>query len=153
MPEERQARMKKDNEFNSMYTENSLPERYDSWIKKVLDGLIFNEVRSYARKKRREMETLSENIENLAAYEPFEEEELVEILLGDTPILLKDQKLASSLSRIGKRKQQAIEGTIILGIPVHILAELLGLDPQIVSNYKLRGLSELRSMMEGSEDE
>ena len=153
MPEERQAQMKDDKDYDSMFTEDSLPERYDSWIKKVLDGLIFNEVRSFARRKRREMEILSDNIENLATLEPFEEEELEEILLGETPILLKDKKLAASLSKIGRRKQQAIEGTIILGMPIHVLAELLGLDPQIVSNYKLRGLDELRSMMEGSEDE
>lgn len=153
MPEERQAQMKNDSIYNPVYTENSLPERFDSWIKKVLDKLIYNEVRSYARKKMREMVISSENIDNLAAYDPFEEDELVEILLGETPILLKDKKLAESLGKIGKRKQQVIEGTIILGIPVHVLAELLGLDPQIVSNYKLRGLSELRSMMEGSEDE
>ena len=153
MPEERQAQMKNDKAFDSMYTEDSLPERYDSWIKKVLDGLILNEVRSLARKKRREKEILSQNVENLAACEPFEEEELVEILLGDTPIMLKDEKLAASLSKIGRRKQQAIDGTIILGMPVGVLADLLGLDPRIVSNYKLRGLDELRSMMEGSEDE
>ena len=53
VPEERQAQMKNDKAFGSMYTEDSLPERYDSWIKKVLDRLIFNEVRSLARRKRK----------------------------------------------------------------------------------------------------
>ena len=153
MPEERQAQMQNDENINPHYTENSLPARFDSWIKKILDGLIYNEVKSYARRKRRQPEYTTENLDNLAFYDPFEEEELVEILVGSSPLLLKNRKLAESLGKISARKQQVIEGTIVLGIPISVLAELLGLDPQIVSNYKLRGLNELRSMMEGSEDE
>ena len=89
----------------------------------------------------------------MAVFDPFGDEELIEILLGNTPVMLKDRKLAESLGKISKRKQQAIEGTIILGIPIKIVAEMLGIDEQIVRNYKNRGLDELRSMMEGSEHE
>ncbi len=145
--------MQKEENYAQQYTENSLPERFDSWIKKVLENLIFNEVRSCARKKIRQSEYSAEDIDNIAVYDPFAEEELIEILLGNTPLLLKDRKLAESLGKISKRKQQAIEGTIILGIPVNMLAEILGIDEQIIRNYKKRGLDELRSMMEGSEDE
>ena len=145
--------MQNKDDYTPHYTENSLPERFDSWIKKVLESLIYNEVRSFARKKIRQQEVFSEEIEKIAVYEPFEEDELIEVLLGDTPLMLKDKKLANALGKISKRKQQAIEGTIILGIPVSIVAKLLGLEEQIVRNYRNRGLSELRSMMEDMEDE
>jgi|GEM_PF-6854434 len=145
--------MQKEENYAQQYTENSLPERFDSWIKKVLENLVFNEVRSCARRKISQPEFFSEDIDNLAVFDPFGDEELIEILLGNTPVMLKDRKLAESLGKISKRKQQAIEGTIILGIPIKIVAEMLGIDEQIVRNYKNRGLDELRSMMEGSEHE
>ena len=145
--------MKNEENYIPNYTENSLPERFDSWIKKVLDNLIYNEVRSLARNVRRQPEFSTGNIDALATCDPFEDDEFVEIMLGSTPLILKDKKLAEALGKISRRKQQAIEGTIILGIPVSTLAEILGINEQIVRNYKNRGLDELRELLEGSDDE
>ena len=77
----------------------------------------------------------------------------METLLGSTTILLKDRKLAECLGKISERKQQAIEGIIILGISVSVMAKTLDLDEQVVRNYKNRGIDDLRDMMEGSDDE
>ena len=145
--------MKKDENYTPRYTENSLPERFDSWIKKVLEGLVYNEVRSCARRMIRQPEFTTEDIDDAAFYDPFSEDELIEVLFGSTPLLLKNKKLAESLGKISKRQQEAIEGTIVLGIPVRVVAKLLGIDEQLVRNYRSRGLDELRSMMEGFEDE
>ena len=145
--------MKKEENYTPRYTENSLPERYDSWIKKVLEGLVFNEVRSFARMKSRTPEFTSEDIDNVAFYDPASEEEMVEVLIGSTPLMLRNKRLAESLGKISRRQQEAIEGTIVLGIPVRVMAKLLGIDEQLVRNYRSRGLNELRSMMEGFEDE
>ena len=135
--------MKKDENYTPRYTENSLPERFDSWIKKILEGLVYNEVRSCARRMIRQPEFTTEEIDDAAFYDPFSEDELIEVLFGSTPLLLKNKKLAESLGKISKRQQEAIEGTIVLGIPVRVVAKLLGIDEQLVRNYRSRGLDEL----------
>ena len=145
--------MKNEESFEPHYTEGSLPERFDSWITQVLENLIYTEVRSYKRRKMRLPEFTTENIDEIASYDPDKDEELKEILLGNTPLILKSSKLAAALPKISPRKQQVIEGTIVLGIPVKIVAETMGLSEHIVSNYKYLGLNELRAMMEGDKDE
>ncbi len=137
------------------YSEGSLPERYDSWIKKTLENLIKNEVRSFRRWKARHKEILVDNIDFLdymESYDPFEEE-AAEIPLGDTPVIIEDERLARILSGMAQKKQRVIEGTIVLGIPVKIVAKKLGLDEHTVRNYKCLTLNELRALMEGEEDE
>lgn len=154
MPEERQARMK--NETNSIprFTENSLPERFDSWVTKTLQYLVFNEIRTIKRMQMSMPEIKMKDMDQMAYEDSYEvDDDAEEVLIGSIPIRIKNRKLAKVLPKIGKRKQQVIVGTIILGIPNRVLAELLGIDERILRNYKSRGLSEIRSRMEGLEDE
>ena len=154
MPEERQARMK--NEANSIprFTENSLPERFDSWVTKTLQYLVFNEIRTIKRMQMSMPEIKMKDMDQMAYEDSYEvDDDAEEVLIGSIPIRIKNKKLAKVLPKIGKRKQQVIVGTIILGIPNRVLAELLGIDERILRNYKSRGLSEIRSRMEGLEDE
>ena len=144
--------MKKDNSSHG-YTEGNLPGRFDSWISHTLDNLIFNVVRSYARQLKNDPEFLADDLEERACFDPFSEEELNEILLGNTPLMIRNKKLARGLKKLSPRKQQVIEGTIVLGIPVSLLAETLGLDDQTVSNYKYDGLRILKQFMEDEDDE
>ncbi len=138
---------------NRHYTEGSLPARFDSWISRVLDNLAFTVVRSYYRKTKNAREILMGDIEDMAVADPFAEEDLYKILLGETPLKIRNKKLAKGLSQLSPRKQQVIEGTIVLGIPVSLLADMLGLDDQIVSNYKYVGLKMLRKIMEEDDSE
>ena len=156
VPEERTGIMNDKNTADVNYSEGSLPERYDSWIKKTLKNLIMNEVRSFKRWKARHKEILVDNIDFLdyiESYDPFEEDEAAEIPLGDTPVIIEDERLARILSGMTQKKQRVIEGTIILGIPVRIVAKKLGLDEHTVRNYKCLTLNELRTLMEGEEYE
>ena len=145
--------MKKEENLPPRYTESSLPARFDSWIKQVLDGLIYNEVRSYMRQMRRLPEIATEDIDDIAVSDPPMEEEFVEIIIGSTPLMLSNKKLAKALGQISERKQQVLEATIVLGIPAHTVAKALGLDEQVVYNYKSLGLKELRRLMEDGNEE
>ena len=153
MPEERQAHMKNEHDAASAYTEGSLPERFDSWVSHTLENLINNVVRSYARKVKNAREVSVEDMDERAFFDPYSEEELNEILLGKTPVLIRNKKLAKGLEKLSPRKQQIIEGTIVLGIPIELLAEMLGLDNGTVRNYKYDGLRILREFMEDEEYE
>ena len=146
MPEERQAQMKNEHDAASAYTEGSLPERFDSWVSHTLENLINNVV-----KNAREVSV--EDMDERAFFDPYSEEELNEILLGKTPVLIRNKKLAKGLEKLSPRKQQIIEGTIVLGIPIELLAEMLGLDNGTVRNYKYDGLRILREFMEDEEYE
>lgn len=134
--------------FIPKYTEGSLSERFDSWTKQVLKNLVLSVLRDFCRSRDRLPEFLVGDFEELAVAAPTQKETKV-IVLGNTPIILEDQKLASSLDALGLRKQQALEGVVVLGLPLKEVAKKLGVSVQMVSNYKWRGLHDLREMMEG----
>jgi len=134
------------------YSDGSLPERFDSWVTRILRNLINTEVRSFYREKTRVAEILTDDIEELAQYDPFSVESF-DFIVGETPMILENERLAKALQKISHRKQQVIEGTIILGIPTDVVAKKLGVSNQIVRNYKYRGLSELRELMNEEEGE
>ncbi len=126
----------------------NLPERFDSWIKQTLNNMISNEVRTYYRECRRAHEVLVEPEDIPESYDPFDEVNQ-EVRLGDSSIKIKDERLARALSKLGLRKRQVLEGTVVFGIPVAVVADELNLDTQTVSNYKYEGLRFLRRLMEG----
>ncbi len=130
----------------------NLYERFDSWIKQTLKHMISNEVRTYYRNYRKVREIpMDEEVMN-GSYDPFEEKDM-EIIFGDSSITIRDERLANALGKLGTRKQQVLEGTIIFGMPVGEVARELNLDTQTVSNYKYESLKILRKMMEDDPDE
>lgn len=131
----------------------NLAERYDSWIKQTLNNLISNEVRTYYRNVVRLNEYLVEMQDDLSqSYDPFDEDKQY-VKLGESSIKVKNERLANALGRLGLRKQQVLEDTVVLEIPVGIVADELNLDPQTVSNYKYESLRLLRKIMEDDPDE
>ncbi len=131
----------------------NLAERYDSWIKQTLNNLISNEVRTYYRNMVRLNEYLVEIQDDLSqSYDPFDEDNQ-DVKLGESSIKVKNERLANALGRLGLRKQQVLEDTVVLEIPVGIVADELNLDPQTVSNYKYESLRLLRKIMEDDPDE
>ena len=136
------------------FTEGSLPERFDSWIKKTLENLIRTEVRSYKRWRVRMAENMVDDMDLCVSYDPFDcGDDFTEIYVGDTPVILENKKLAEALLKMSHKKRKVIEGTVILGVPVRIVAKQLGLDEHTVRSYKYLTLNKLRALMEEEDDE
>ncbi len=144
--------MRREPQKSPHYTEGSLSDRFDAWVRSTLDNLIMTEVRSVARAKRRRKEILVDDLSEYASYDPFHEDEDDAVILGDTAIYLTDPKLIKALRKLSPRKQQVIEGTVLLAIPVNILAKQLNLSEHTISNYKYDAIQFLRDLMEGSDE-
>ena len=144
--------MKKQNSVSPQYTEESLPERFDSWISHVLANLTLTVIRSYERKLKRSLETHVENIDEVMAYDPFDDKDSEAVLLGESVIYTTDKKLAEGLRKLSPRKKQVLEGTVILEIPVAVVANDLELDEHTVSNYKYDSIQSLRASYEEDEN-
>ena len=144
--------MQNNEERAPRYTENSLPERYDSWIKKVLRNLIQTEIRSYKRKKKNQLYIIVRDVDDERTYDPFEEGIPITVMCGSSPVELRNEQLAKCLAGMSGRKQQVIEGVFLSGISTRKLSEMLGVDEAVIRNYKKRGLDELRNGMEDDYD-
>ena len=145
--------MQNDDMSTPSYTENSLPERFDSWIKQVLRHLVQNEVRSYKREIKRRNELFVAEIDAIRANDIYEDEGDYERLYRTSESQISDRKLAEAFAGITKRQRQVLEGTILLEIPVKVLARKMGLKEKTIYNHMALGLDELRSMLEGTDDE
>ena len=141
--------MKKEYNESPQYTEGSLSDRFDAWVRETLDNLIRTEVRTVAREKRRRREVFVDDISAYASYDPFDEEEEMEVFIGNTPLYFTDPKVVKALRKLSPRRQQVIEGSILLAIPIGLLAEELNLKEQTVKNYKHDAIQFLRNLLEG----
>lgn len=145
--------MQYDDMSTPQYTENSLPERFDSWIKQVLRRLVQNEVRSYKREMKRRNEIFVAKVDDLGTYDPFEDDGEYDRILSASENRIRDKKLAEAFEGITKRQRQVIEGTILLEIPVTVLARKMGLNEKTIHNHMSLGLDELRNILEGTDNE
>ena len=139
-----------------MYTEGSLPDRFDKWMKVTLGYLLKTEVRSYLRAKKGRKEVFIEDMNHLLTEEyfcdPFSEPEKEMIRIGDTQVALTNERLVRAIGNLSHRKKQVIEATVIHELPVRLVARRLRLAEQTVMNYKYAALKSLKKQMETDSD-
>jgi DNA-directed RNA polymerase specialized sigma24 family protein len=137
---------------NSLYTEGSLSDRFDVWVRHTLKNLIMTEVRSAIREKRRRKEVLVGDMADDAFYDPFDLDAGDEVIVGNTVLCFGDPKIIEALKKLSPRKQQVIEGTVLLAIPVAMIAEQMNLNEQTIKNYKHDAISFLRKLLEENDE-
>lgn len=139
-----------------MYTEGSLPDRFDKWMKVTLSYLMKTEVRSYLRAKKGRKEIFVEDVNHLLTEDsfcdPFSEPEKETIRIGNTPVALTNERLVRAIGNLSHRKKQVIEATVIHELPVKQVASSLRLAEQTVMNYKYAALRSLKKQMETDDD-
>ena len=72
--------------------------------------------------------------------------------LGDTQVLLENERLAEGLGKLKERHQKVLECAIVLELPMEATMELMNLGVQSIYNYKSEALRILRRHMEGTPD-
>ena len=139
-----------------IYTEGSLPERFDKWVKVTLSHLIKTEVRSYLRAKKGRKEVFVEDVNHLLTEDSFcdlfSEPEKETIRIGNTAVALTNERLVRAIGNLSHRKKQVIEATVIHELPVKQVASSLKMAEQTVMNYKYAALRSLKEQMETDSD-
>lgn len=157
--------MKKESIVVHVYTEGSLPARFDAWIRRTLEYLVMEEVQSLARKKRRQAEMSMEDMPDLIiaadifgrpaqsvseAAEVWEEHDLE---CGGKSIIVHDEALARALRQLSPRRRQVLAEAFWGGNSSGEIAKKLGLAIQTVENHKCTALNQLRIWIKESDEE
>ena len=144
--------MRKGKSSDSRYTEGSLSVRFDKWYRETMKYLLLDEIRDYLRRGDRFLPFDPENLESIEdreSYSPFLEFEMEQVSLGDSLLFVHESSLANGLRRLSPQKKRVLEGTVLLKLPVKIVAKNMDLSEQTVKNYKHSGLMSLREIMRG----
>ena len=146
------------------YTIGSLPERFDSWIRKTLENLVMTEVRSFACKKRKQAEVSLEEIPELfvaaditgrpalsvSEAAKVREEDSVLKSKGED-VVVHDRGLARAMKQLSPRRQQVLIEVFWEERSAGEIARMLNLAKQTVENHKCTALNQLRIWMKESD--
>ena len=126
------------------YTEGSLAERYDSWIKQVLKYLVMTEVRSYVRKRRAEPELPIDAVLEIGEMDSGISAAEDGIIVGSTQVVIRNESLARALKGLSARDQEVIENLFFLELPVRAAARKMQVKPGTLSGYRCSALKSLK---------
>lgn len=133
-------------------TAEGIQKEFDTFTKRTLKYLIRNELKSYIRENGRGSTVPLESLEEMAAPAPTPDAEKIQVTLGDTQVLLENERLAEGLKKLKERHQKVLECAIFLEMTSEAIMEVMELGERSVRNYKSEALRILRRHMEGTPD-
>lgn len=140
---------------DEIYTEGSLPIRFDSWLRLAMKQIIEKEVQALARRKRKECFLDEMFIDSMDSFDdkndPFEDLWMERVNLGNTEIRISNDRLAKALDSLSE-KEKMIIGFIFLDMKTGELAEATGLNPHTITNYKRMIFKKLKKIILEGED-
>ncbi len=153
MPGERQVQMCiGDLGGDQSISDEELLKRFYCWYYRVMKNEFRNELKKLIIHKRRFNEVNLEELGKVMSFiQPMDIEEET-VLVGSTPVIITDSKLATVIKRLSSRMTRVIEGTVILQLPIGIIAKEMNISEQTVKNYKRDGLRCLKRWLEDYHD-
>ena len=144
MPGERQALM--------YYDDETVARRFISWYCKVIRNEIRNGLKKLITEKQHFQMIDIEELEDIPSYEQSMTAEGEIVVIGSTPVMISDTRLASGLKHLSPRKRKVLESSIILRLPIRIIAQEMRISEQTVKNYRYDSLRFLRIWLEEEQD-
>lgn len=151
MSEERQAPMKK--KKKAVLAAGRLQEEFDHFVKRTIENIINDVLRSYVERMDRIRTVNIEDYEDLAAPEVTPEVEKVKVVLGSSSLCLENEKLAAGIEQLSLKHRQILECAFVLDMPNKAIGELMDLTAKTIRNYKSEAYGILRRYMEEADDE
>lgn len=148
--EERQASMKKTK--RATLTVERIQSRFDCFVKKTMENIIEDVLRSYVERRSRIREVSIDDFGDLAAPERTPDIEKIEVALGSSLLLLENEQLAAGLEKLTEKHRKILECAFVLDMPNKAIGELLDLEAKTIRNYKSEAYGILRKYMENGCD-
>ncbi len=123
--------------------------QFDYFSKKVIRNLVRNELDKHKREANKQLEVpLDESIAIQQGCVDDYQVEKIPLKIGEETVMLDSQSLVDALMAIGEKKRQVIIMSVVFGLPVSDIAELLKIKNRTVIEYKSIGLQKLKQMIE-----
>lgn len=134
-------------------TAGRLQEEFDHFVKRTIENIINDVLRSYVERMDRIRTVNIEDYEDLAAPEVTPEVEKVKVVLGSSSVFFENEKLAAGIEQLSEKHRQILECALVLDMPNKAIGELMDLTAKTIRNYKSEAYGILRRYMEEADDE
>lgn len=134
-------------------TAEKIQAKFDCFVKRTIENIIYDVLRSYVGNRDRIREISIEDFEDMAAPERTPDVEKIKVVLGSSSILLENENLAAGIEKLTERHRKILECAFLLDMPNKAIGELMDLEAKTIRNYKSMAYSILRKYMEGESDE
>lgn len=129
-------------------SEREIEKMFDSYCKTIIKHEIRDELGNYISEQKKYTVLSFEELESyLSLLQAPELLNLIEIRLGESLILLEDEKLSEELLRLRPTYQRVIELSFFLGYSDREIARILGLKISSVYEYKHKALLTLKKAL------
>lgn len=128
-------------------TDSENEKMFDSYCKTIIKHEVRDELKKIISDKNRFVILSYEELGNLIPSEVKNHFDLVEIRLGNSFVLLEDERLSDELVRLRPTYQRVIELSFFLGYSDREIARILGLKISSVYEYKHKALIALKKAL------
>lgn len=148
---ERQAPMSSDKHKQEKV--NGYVKEFDWFLKQTIIHKCSDVLKGYAVNLRRDSGLIFlDDLDTLSGGDPSKDFEKVRVVLGDTILMVEDEKLADAVALLSDRYKQVLDLAIFDEKSNRAIADLMQLKEKTIRNYKSNALAILRKCLEGESD-